>query len=1050
MSKTNWHTKAVYVIVALAFVLGMALVPQPTQAAETPDGALDKVTIVPSPIAYDVKGACHEICLENVPKGATIEWWLEPGVELSPEDILDCEEPYYGDVFNPDNHKDDYCIVIRATREGDIHVKAKVCVTVEGAVAPVTECVILHTEKKWGELSKTELDVDPNKAGVQHTKEVAIPAGATGKEEETITDMVYAKFLKVPGDVPAGGAIVHWWLFEDTDETQKFIDELMDYLARHEGALDDDHWAAHGKYKVNDPDDPLLGGKQPWEYINDYALTHHADSAIFDWDAINPASPGAIWPPGWYAWNVSEDYHPGETAGRAQAVLTVDLDQLEPCVPEKIMIVVLVHYPGGTTEQEDYFNGENVICLEKGKKEFHKAKKPVITQVKTPQLRWAGEKIVLEKDWGLAPYYSEKYWVDEEARRWYSTIELGLYAAIYSLEEGSIGNLEPIDDAAGMCVKTPNVSGMWIDLEYLGLPTGAQQVICPLGGYYYNFSDDPWPPAWGGYEDSQCILSTQQSGEADVNAALYEVWMTIGVSGYIDHDYDSQAVQVTFNGPIANHGFLVYFLEFEDVTLAEDITPLDSLTNIEPDATADVAVQVRGFFDSKYSHLMATMREAKAIDLNNDGVADKWLPAGRYIMPDDWWLIAETEDVTLRPNYDLMDQANNDTIVSPVDSNYDHVEELGPYDSEVRTTDPPGLAEWPSIGPFSTYQTWSIEDMWVATATVPSSLGPNFVRNTVVPNGTIDEYDAPMPQALVIFDVVSDTGTLSGLDKGNLEGYGYIGTPPVYQSPFYAVEIPANWQIPAGYNWMSWTRDPLWMYWYYSVDGPYDYWTDLMLKSIIANTSESPIDRKDVEVYCDNHGIAGVTVGPLEKQGKVTITATAEFPYTPKRGKYGPRVSDEIDIFWGAAIEHLNPDFEAFPRSGNAPLKVRFENWTVGGTPPYVKAQWDFNCDGTIEKTLTGTEAEVMADVNWTYSFPGLYTICLTMTDSTLPEDGGPLVHTEKKLAYVNVLSAGILGDLNGDGKIDKSEAIAAVEAYFDGVLDKEQAIQIVMLYFES
>ena len=62
--------------------------------------------------------------------------------------------------------------------------------------------------------------------------------------------------------------------------------------------------------------------------------------------------------------------------------------------------------------------------------------------------------------------------------------------------------------------------------------------------------------------------------------------------------------------------------------------------------------------------------------------------------------------------------------------------------------------------------------MWVTSATVPSSIAWDGARNTVVPDGTINWYDAPMPQALVQFNIIdsSEAAALSELDKGDLEG----------------------------------------------------------------------------------------------------------------------------------------------------------------------------------------------------------------------------------------------------------------------------------------
>jgi len=155
-----------------------------------------------------------------------------------------------------------------------------------------------------------------------------------------------------------------------------------------------------------------------------------------------------------------------------------------------------------------------------------------------------------------------------------------------------------------------------------------------------------------------------------------------------------------------------------------------------------------------------------------------------------------------------------------------------------------------------------------------------------------------------------------------------------------------------------------------------------------------------------------------------------------------------VPMLLASPLVHLNPDFEAFPRVGDAPLEVRFENWVSGGVRPYVKAEWDFDCDEVIETTLTGTDAEVMADVTWTYPLPGLYTVCLTMTDS-FPPPSGPIVHTETKIWYITVLFDPWVYDTNEDGTVEKSEVILAVQHYFDGRITKAQVIEVAMLYFE-
>jgi PKD repeat protein len=257
--------------------------------------------------------------------------------------------------------------------------------------------------------------------------------------------------------------------------------------------------------------------------------------------------------------------------------------------------------------------------------------------------------------------------------------------------------------------------------------------------------------------------------------------------------------------------------------------------------------------------------------------------------------------------------------------------------------------------------------MWIAAATVPSSLPGD--RNTVVPDGKKSWYDAPMPQALVYFKITAHTSDSSGLSellKGDLAGYGIIGNQ--YQSPFYAAEIPSSPFMPANdYNWDSWAGQ-----------GPYPYWTDLKIKSI-GDTEPGVTNKQDMEVYCDNHGIAAMTVDGVNS-GTITVQATAEYPAAFKKGKYGPVSSDEMTINWGA-IE-LNPHFQANKTDVAVEELVTFTNLTTAGKHPYVLAEWDFNNDGVFEVTKAGTEAQVMVDVTHAYSEPGVYTVRLQMTDS--------------------------------------------------------------------
>ncbi|MCK4362062.1 MAG: PKD domain-containing protein [Dehalococcoidia bacterium] len=785
-------------------------------------------------------------------------------------------------------------------------------------------------EKKWGEIHHTLLDLDASTPAWNTVTETLISGGVDGDcdnpeqvdagtpgtpLQEQVADWVWAQFLMEadPGTFVsrAAHAVVHWWLIEDNEFNQAYLRGIMADLGSYDdcsgcGGYAD--WVAEPEYLIDKlAFDNVTGSGGPQaasdtEWKN--PVTGVADLAPGVWDPLAPVPTNES-----KITTTTQDSLPGETRGLALA-------WLHNTGEDKVIVVTLVEYP-------DEYAGENTVCVEIGKKHFGVPPPPEI--VKTPQVRWAGEKIVLEQDWS-------NFMLSDTC-----------YVAVYHHEQQSVGEISPAGDNTS---HEASEGDIWVE----------------VGGT----NDDV----------SEVLLETEVQGEADVNVKLYKA-------------LDCSAGSATLSGQaVVNYGFLVYFLAFEDVVLAEDITPVSGLSVVSPLVDVPVAVQVRGWFVS--AEQPGTNRPA--LDVDGDGVYEA--PAGRYVFPDDWWaIVGHSFDVY--PNMDLMDKAHHDTIYS--------LDPLGPFNTEVRTADPPNVAEYPSIGPFNTLQRWSLDLMWIAeAATVPTSLVGENWRNTVVPDGIATWYDCPMPQALVSFDITAytvATRSISGLGKGNLEGYGYTGTTKLYHSPFYQVEIPSHTLIPSvDYDWKSWDS-ALWQ--------PYPYWTDLLKKDMadseagFLNTIPANVNDQDVEVYCDNHGIAGVTADALGEPGTITIVATAQFPAGLKAGKYAPRSSGEIPVTWGA-IE-LNPHFVADKIDVAVEEVVTFDNRTAGGTHPYTKAEWDFDADGHIDLTIVNPtsdmagEAVVMADVTNAYSTAGVYTVRLWMTDST------PTTRYEERPTYITV-----------------------------------------------
>jgi hypothetical protein len=200
-----------------------------------------------------------------------------------------------------------------------------------------------------------------------------------------------------------------------------------------------------------------------------------------------------------------------------------------------------------------------------------------------------------------------------------------------------------------------------------------------------------------------------------------------------------------------------------------------------------------------------------------------------------------------------------------------------------------------------------------------------------VPNKVLEWWDAPMPAAKILFEIVSGPGFFKEADKGGIyylflksgmyadSGEVFLEKHKVFTNPFYEVEIPASPKIPpfvnnGGYDYDSWG--------WTSTPGPYDFWT-------IFNRPPNPLDPSKnqdpahptfVEVYSDNHGEAmvylngvwnlnldayfkGVLVSGAELMqippgtivGTTTVVAKADYPYFRK---HSPMVSNTVEKKW--------------------------------------------------------------------------------------------------------------------------------------------------------
>ena len=260
----------------------------------------------------------------------------------------------------------------------------------------------------------------------------------------------------------------------------------------------------------------------------------------------------------------------------------------------------------------------------------------------------------------------------------------------------------------------------------------------------------------------------------------------------------------------------------------------------------------------------------------------------------------------------------------------------------------------PFEGPFSLIDIPGLYASGLGGAALSNSVA-SALRDTNLPDGDVDWWDAPMPPSLVSIDITG-TGFIRQVTKANTYYNGTANsTTQNYPNPFYIVNIPDSPFIPAnvaggGYFWDSWGNDgPLGIASEFAPTAPnngqgvYTFWQPIaafmagtlgtnpfgfvdatMTASNIAElgqiqvaTSDPTADRTLV-VYSDNHGEFMVSAnGDLktdltacstnalgggkhcktgDKVGTGKISATADYP--DFRGKHFPVLSNVATVTW--------------------------------------------------------------------------------------------------------------------------------------------------------
>jgi len=600
---------------------------------------------------------------------------------------------------------------------------------------------------------------------------------------------------------------------------------------------------------------------------------------------------------------------------------------------EAVQVVVVPQYP---------FSTVNIaVTPEVTSYDFYTTEMEVV-----PQVRWAGEKIVLEKFWGEA---FDGMWVK------------------YSLQNQSVGNLEAI------------------------FSTGMNAT---------NTDTSVWTQVTDGY--AACILTSSDEGVADVTAAMYA---RIGSGPPV---FPGASTGIIIN----QHYYTVYFLKLEKITLGDvfgkragentgpwvppnpwDVSTDNVTQNLNVSQDALLRANVKGWFMSDNP----SNRPARIVDPTNSTLngspesppTDLTLPAGRWILPDDWAALAGPNWQQSRLHWDIMTDPYG-TV--------DAENPLGPYEWE--GTPPPAPPDTTGSGPdvigcfepgieFMTPMGWLIPTPW-------SEYGP--FPSTVVPDGNLDKWDAPMPPAKVIFQIQgsTDSTAIAGYFKSAMKTDIYYlmeGPTVVYTNPFYQEFIPANPWLAGlatinngGYDWNSWDESY----------GPYPFWQMINQYTVapMVPTSDPSGHPTVAEVYSDNHGEAMIWLngnwnldltnwsskGPADipvntQVGTTTIQASADYPYSRLHQVFQSNM-DMKTWFWGGQIlgaddgprifgDHVTHFATADTRmvlsAGN------YDNTTQVGTPPNEAAKstdkviwiWVTDRDG-LRNGVTG------ATVDWT------------------------------------------------------------------------------------
>ena len=428
-----------------------------------------------------------------------------------------------------------------------------------------------------------------------------------------------------------------------------------------------------------------------------------------------------------------------------------------------------------------------------------------IELAKQPQIRWAGEEIILAKRWALPG-------------DWYPNVDAtGADKAVCPL--ATIGGAVKSDTTADPDDEFDTV--VTHEINYVLKDPG----LGALEGGYIDISGDGVLDTLSflgqseaiGHIDNECIskalADSEGPGQQDIEAKLMQVTYFCPMGTMQGEPAPTEVVYrdgkwvcaLPDDGPtqfdatlvsevlVNKHAFLVWYLKIYQVSLTNvdgeranhndgkwsfgdgEDTVEDTL-NVSQDAL--LRVTVKGWFEGGNN----SGRGAMCVDMDGDGnglegedatepgvpypvlyyedgcddVDDEILDHGHWVLPDDLAALAGPDAINTRPNWDVMSE--------------------------------PDAAKTTAVGPKN------------ALDSHDKILRPWLTNKTVVPDGAITEADAIMPPLKIRARIADgDAGFL----KEALKSVVYGST-----NDYHSIRIPADPEIPAivnngGYDWMS-------------------------------------------------------------------------------------------------------------------------------------------------------------------------------------------------------------------------------------------------------